>query len=299
MNKFLDKLERKYGKYAINGLIRYFLVIYIAGAVIGLYQDGAIYYNFLCLDIAKVLRGQVWRLVTYLIEPYGFSSLGAGGFILNAIFFFFSCNIIYLFGTSLEDIWGPFKFNLYFLTGWLLNIIAAFILYFVVGVSVYNAGFQYIYWAMFFAFAMYYPDMGLSIWGIIPVKVKWLAWLDGAYLGYEIIRWIFYAVKAFSLGYPEYGRAYIGMAVAIIVSLLNFLIFFLLFRNNKVGTRKQRKRKREYIRKTTPQKGNTRHRCAVCGRTEADNPDLEFRFCSKCEGNYEYCSDHLFTHIHK
>ena len=42
----------------------------------------------------------------------------------------------------------------------------------------------------------------------------------------------------------------------------------------------------------------TRHRCAVCGRTERDDAELEFRFCSKCKGNFEYCMDHLYTHEH-
>ena len=42
----------------------------------------------------------------------------------------------------------------------------------------------------------------------------------------------------------------------------------------------------------------THHKCAVCGRTEKDDPNLEFRYCSKCEGNLEYCMDHLYTHKH-
>lgn len=41
-----------------------------------------------------------------------------------------------------------------------------------------------------------------------------------------------------------------------------------------------------------------RHRCAICNRTEQDDESLEFRFCSKCEGNFEYCNEHLYTHIH-
>ena len=41
-----------------------------------------------------------------------------------------------------------------------------------------------------------------------------------------------------------------------------------------------------------------RHKCAVCGRTELDAPDLEFRYCSKCAGDHEYCSEHLYTHTH-
>ena len=44
--------------------------------------------------------------------------------------------------------------------------------------------------------------------------------------------------------------------------------------------------------------GSARHKCAICGRTENDDPNLSFRYCSKCTGNKEYCQDHLFTHTH-
>ena len=40
------------------------------------------------------------------------------------------------------------------------------------------------------------------------------------------------------------------------------------------------------------------HKCAVCGRTDTDYPNLEFRYCSKCVGNYCYCMDHINNHVH-
>ncbi len=295
---FIDKLERKLGKYAIKGLIRYFLVLYIIGAIIGLINSD-IYYTYMALDIEKVLHGQVWRLFSFLIEPYGFTNFGAGTIIINALFFFFSCNVIMLFGTSLEEIWGSFKFNLYFFGGWLLSIIAAVIIYIFVGGGVYDSGFQYIYWAMFFAFATYYPDVQFAIMGIIPLKVKWLAYIDGAFLIYSIGKNIYYAVYGFRLGFSVTAIQYLSVAVAIAVSMLNFFIFFILYKKSSRMTFKQKKRKREYVKKTSQATNTTRHRCAICGRTEKDNPDLEFRFCSKCNGNFEYCSDHLFSHTHK
>ena len=79
---------------------------------------------------------------------------------------------------------------------------------------------------------------------------------------------------------------------------LNFLIFFFSTRNYRSVSPKEVHRKRTYHRQVQQPKGVTRHKCAICGRTELDDPNLEFRFCSKCNGNYEYCQDHLFTHEH-
>ena len=99
MNQLLNKLERKYGKYAVPDLIKYVIVLYCAGAALGLI-DNRIYYNYLSLNVEAVLHGQVWRLVTYLIEPYGFNT--GMGFIVSILFFAIQVNLFFLFGRSLE-----------------------------------------------------------------------------------------------------------------------------------------------------------------------------------------------------
>ena len=119
MNNFLNKLERKFGRYAIPDLIRYVIVLYCAGAVIGMINP-RIYYNYLCLDMSAVFRGQIWRLFTFLIEPYGFSS--GMGMLLSILFFVIQVQLFFLFGRSLEQAWGTFRFNMYFLSGYLFNI---------------------------------------------------------------------------------------------------------------------------------------------------------------------------------
>ena len=111
MNNFLNKLERKFGRYAIPDLIRYVIVLYCAGAVIGMINP-RIYYNYLCLDMSAVFRGQIWRLFTFLIEPYGFSS--GMGMLLSILFFVIQVQLFFLFGRSLEQAWGTFRFNMYF-----------------------------------------------------------------------------------------------------------------------------------------------------------------------------------------
>ena len=144
----------------------------------------------------------------------------------------------------------------------------------------FNTG--YINTAIFLAFALCYPDMQILLYFIIPIKMKWMAAVYAALTIYEFIMggW--------------------SSRVAIVASLLNFILFFLSTRNYKRFSPGEIHRKQAYRAQTRRPVGNgiTKHKCAVCGRTEVSNPELEFRFCSKCEGNYEYCQDHLFTHEH-
>ena len=297
MDKFINKLERKFGKYAIPDLIKYVIVLYCAGAAIGMLNPG-IYYSYLCLDMRAVFHGQVWRLFTFLIEPYGFSR--GLGMLLSILFFAIQVHLFFLFGRSLEQAWGTFRFNLYFFFGYILNILAALILYLSpMHLEVYYSGFQYIYWSMFFAFAVIKGDMQFLLYFVIPVKVKWLAILDGIYMIYQVASNLARGIQALVFGYPsEYAALYISSAVAIVVALANFLVFFFSTRNYKRISPKDIHRRRDFRKKTQQNTGMPRHRCAVCGRTEFDNENLDFRFCSKCEGNFEYCSDHLFTHQH-
>ena len=142
---------------------------------------------------------------------------------------------------------------------------------------------NYITMSIFLAFAAIYPDMEVMLYFVLPIKMKWMA--------------IVYAVMA--LYYFIIGG--IVSRVAIAASLLNFVIFFLSSRNMRRFGPREQARKAKFKKQSRPHMtyaGGARHRCAVCGRTELDDPNLEFRFCSKCRGNYEYCQDHLFTHEH-
>lgn len=300
MNQLLNKLERRFGRYAIPDLIKYVVALYCAGAVIGMFNE-SFYYQYLSLNMEAVFHGQVWRLFTFLIEPYGFSK--GMGFFISIIFFLFQVNLFFLFGRSLEQAWGTFRFNMYFFSGYLLNIVAALILYLSpLHATQYYSGFQYIYWSMFFAFALMNPNMEFLLYMVLPIKVKWLALLDAAYMLYRIISSTYTGFRLLSVGATQYASAYFSIAAAIVVAMANFLIYFFSTRNYQRINPKQVHRRREFHRQTTQGQnvyGNgARHRCAVCGRTELDDDRLDFRYCSKCDGNYEYCSDHLFTHQH-
>ena len=270
--KFLRKLERNFGKYAVPNLMYYIILMYGAGIVIDLVMPG-LYYQYLCLDAAAILRGQVWRLVTFLICP------PSSGIFFNLIAMF----LYYSLGTTLERVWGTFRFNLYFFSGILFHIIAAFVIYFLMGVSVPLTPF-YLNNSLFLAFAATFPQMQFYLYGLLPIRAYWLGIFIGAEFLYEFL----------------FGGLIAGSCIGL--ALLNFVIFFMMTRNySKISPREiKRKQKFKSDMKTAQAEKIrlTHHKCAVCGRTEKDDPNLEFRYCSKCEGNLEYCMDHLYTHKH-
>jgi hypothetical protein len=283
--KLLNKLERKFGRYAIPNLMKYIIMLYAVGAITGMLSP-YFYSTFFSLNFDEIKRGQIWRLVTFIIPQIN---------IQNLLFAAITAYLYYMIGNSLERAWGAFRFNLYFFSGMLLNILASFITYLITGYSI-PTSLEYIYAAMFFAFAALYPETQFLIYFIIPVKVKYLAWLTGAFYIFEVGSYLF--------------QGYFLSVIPIVVSMANFFIFFLVTRNYKVISPREFQRKARFHRQMHAAKnqGNytqhngrnviTRHKCAVCGRTELDDDRLEFRFCSKCDGNYEYCMDHLFTHEH-
>ena len=278
MERFLAKMEMRFGKYAIRDLMRYITGIYLAGTIIGL-LPGAVYYNYLSLDFSAIAKGQVWRLITFILQPYGISSLG--DIILLAIHVYFYLWI----GRSLESTWGTFRFNVYYLSGIIFQILAGLLLYAFTGIPYAGMffGLEYVNDAMFLAFCILYPNVEVLLMFILPVKVKWIG--------------IFYAVTVVLTILTNLVAGSWYLAAAIIVAILNFVLFYLTTGNFKRKTPFEMKRKVVYKVKSRPQH-IAKHKCAICGRTSETNPELEFRFCSKCNGNYEYCNDHLFTHTH-
>ena len=140
-------------------------------------------------------------------------------------------------------------------------------------------------------FAVMYPDAQVWFYGVIPLKAKWLAWADIALMAWNIAR---------SVRYGAYASA-----LAAVVAILNFVIFFWEDIKSILGIQ-SRQRSRQTIqfksavrqqKKAETERGY-RHKCEVCGRTDADHPELEFRYCSKCQGYHCFCSDHIFDHQH-
>ena len=287
----LNKMERKFGRFAIPSLMKFVLVLLVVGLFMGSFTFTQIFYlQYLSLDFTMIMKGQVWRLITFIIPLDSMK---------NILFFAISTYFYYMIGNTLEQSWGAFRLNLYFFAGVIFNIIGSLIVYLVFGVNLafYSyAAMGYICSSLFFAFAALYPDMTFYMYFLIPVKAKYLAWLEGALYLYSIYNNI------------HGGRAF--MILPMVMALANFIIFFFATRNYRKMSPAEFKRKATYRKQmNNPQNhGNvtqfqgrsvvTRHKCAVCGRTEMDGDELEFRFCSKCDGNYEYCMDHLFIHEH-
>lgn len=290
--KLIDKLEKKFGKYAIKNMMYYIILLYALGFVIILVNP-EIYYNWLSLNAPAILSGQIWRIFTYIIYP----PTGSLITILISLYFY------YIIGMMLERQWGAFRFNLYFLTGVLLHAIAAIVIY-LIWRQVLEMGTYYLNLSMFFAFAAMFPDMQVLFMWLIPIKIKWLAWFDGIYFAVTIVAGLMSEHLSYNMLLRLYSFGIIAnkaYAVMAIVSILNFLLYATSFRSVKRMTPKEIYRRKSYeqkIQKAQPPKNMARHKCVICGRTEKDDPNLEFRFCSKCEGNYEYCQDHLFTHEH-
>ncbi|MCD8248881.1 MAG: hypothetical protein LUC60_03335 [Lachnospiraceae bacterium] len=287
--KWLDRMERRFGKYAIHNLMNYIIMLYAAGFVIDIFAPN-LYSTWLALDAKAILHGQIWRIFTFIIQPPSSSIL----FILFALYLY------YLIGRALEYQWGAFRFNLYFFSGMLLHVIACLLIYLIMGVNL-SLGSFYLNLSLFLVYAALFPDVQFMLFFIIPIKAKWLGIIEGVYYGLTILAGFFVPVGS-SLWFSLLNAgifAYRANSVAALVSLLNFIIFFLSSRREKFSP-KQAKRRRTYTKQVrTAAQSQGHHRCAICGRTEADGDDLEFRFCSKCVGNYEYCQDHLFTHEHR
>ena len=284
----MSKFEKKFGKYAIPNLTLIMIMCYVAGYVIEMMGRASNNYmlGFLTLDPYRILHGQIWRLVTWVIVPP--ESLGI--FTIIMLFFYYSL------GTTLERTFGTYRYNVYIFSGMLFTIIGSFlcmgVVYLMYGslpTEIASAYFYkgsyafstyYINLSIFLAFAATYPDMQVLLMFVIPVKVKWMGILDAVLMLYYVIK----------------GGVFTKFAI--IASLLNFVLYFYRMHRSRISP-KQMHRRAQFEKKSNAGRAKvTRHKCAVCGRTEEDDPSLEFRFCSKCNGNYEYCQYHLFTHEH-
>ena len=285
-------LRRKLEKYAIPNLTLYLIICYGIGYLMQYLVPAG--YQYLMLDPFLVLKGQVWRLVTWILIPPDSS---------NIFFVLITLYLYYSLGGLLERIWGTYKYNVYLFSGLLFTILGAFVLcgYSVLmgaqptmytglyllnnGSAVYFGQFStyYINMSIFLACAASIPDVQGLLMFLVPIKVKWLGIVYGIILLVNCI------------------QGGIATWIVVIFSLLNFLVFFLRSKGKmhlSVGQIKRQQEFHQKMRSAGQTKGITRHKCAVCGRTELDGDDLEFRFCSKCNGNYEYCQYHLFTHEH-
>ena len=292
--EYMSKFEKKFGKYAISNLTAILIMCYVAGYIIQFINQDLLL--LLTLDPYKILHGQIWRLVTWIIVPP--SSLDI--FTILMLFFYYSI------GNALERTWGVYRYNVYILSGILFTILASFVsmglsyaMYgetlaaegaaeyvFLMGSTLFST--YYVNMSIMLAFAATFPTAEVLLMYIVPVKMKWMGLIYAGYLAVDFVQ---------GAGNQLFN---IFKRCAIAASVVTLAVFWLTSKNSLHMSPAQVKRRAKFHsevrRSVTPKMSG--HRCTICGQTDEDNAALEFRYCSKCNGNYEYCQNHLFTHEH-
>jgi hypothetical protein len=274
----VSRLERRFGRFAIPNLT----IVLIAGQaalyLASLLPQG-VDLSRVALNPALVMEGQVWRLVTFLFTPPAID-------LIFVIFYFLLFN---LFGTTLENQWGTFRFNLFIFIGWLANVVAAFAGAAVVGelrnvgdarlleLASITASNTFLYSSIFLAFARLYPDFTLNLFFVLPIRIRWLA----------LLQWLTFAYLAL--------RGDWMTRMLIIATVLNYLLFFGAehWRELRHG-----QRRRSFQAKAKRAIKPPKHVCEVCGLNSDESPRTLFRYCSKCAGLRCYCPDHIRNHEH-
>ena len=313
----LEKLERKMGRHALPHLMRYVIFGNAIVYVLSLLFPSLVYFLNLMPD--KVLHGQIWRLVTFIFVP-------AGGGLFATILALFC---YFWIGEALERSLGTFQFNFYFFLGWIAIVITIFVFYFCgINLGVISCQMTFFFQTLFISLASLYPDMRILLFYFIPLKAKWAGIISAVVLGAEFLSaalpikmlmlasfipyLVFFMpgwIRRWRAGkrkreFQRKAGAGFGQQSAGKVKQ---------FWENTQADLNDRQAKRTQA-STPPQggvqgrdtnKNNTGnvtraafHRCCVCGITELDDPNMTFRYCSSCNGNYEYCEQHIHNHQH-
>ena len=278
MKRLMDAIDRFCYRHPRFGIPNLMLYIVIGNAIIwlfGMMDRSGTLISLLRFSPYDILRGQVWRLVTFLLIPQNTS-------LLAVLFFYF----YYLIGRTLEMQWGAGKLTIYVFSGALLSVLYCFLIYAIFRINL-ELDARFIYLSLFFPFATLFPDMQVLLFFIIPIKMKWLAIVDAGLFLLEVV----------FLPFPH--------KLLPLVAILNYLVFcgdWLLdyFRPQSVARRKNVINFRAEARRIRKMRENQPYsrRCEVCGRTDAEYPDLEFRYCSRCQGYHCFCMDHINNHRH-
>ena len=313
-----NSLRRRFERFCFRnrdkGIPDLMLYICLGSGIVtfaSMMNGGAFLYDLLCFDKAAILKGQVWRLVSWLLTE----QLG-GNPVLSVLFLYF----FYRLGSAVESSIGTFKFNLFYLSGVVLMDLYAMIFCPTEAVMVsgmiappelfallYSNMAYYLHLSMVLAFSTMYPDTQFLVLFVIPVKAWVLALIDLILIG----------ISVFNMCYPVMLFPH---CLFPLIGLLNYFIFFGPDMHNLLPLSWRAKLRKKKQAKASPQAsrpkvvpfsapgareasapqaaGTYTHRCTVCGRTDAEFPELEFRYCSRCKGYHCYCEDHISNHAH-
>lgn len=309
MKHLRQRFERFCFRNRNKGIPNLMLYIVLGNAIVyvmSMVAQNYVLYEALCFDRDLILQGQVWRLFTYVFTSFSSSS--------NILLVAISYLCYYSIGKAIENIWGTFRFNLFYLSGVIMMDIFAMCFG---GILVQNGnyllGCSVIYRSMgtslnltlFLSYATLYPNTQFLLFFIIPVRAWIFALLDLVLTVWDI----------YSLSYPVFLFPH---NLFPLVAIANYLLFFGKDVGNLFPLSWQIKVGRLFKRKRPIHKAGTshfpplgpyqttvvtptapyNHRCTVCGRTDVSNPELEFRYCSRCQGYHCYCEDHISNHTH-
>ena len=288
----MKNLRNRFERFCYNnqnkGIPNLMLYVVLGNALVlimSMFNGGAVLYEALYFDKAKILQGQVWRLVTYV-----FTQSGNGMLELLFLYFF------YMLGRHVELSMGTFKFNLYYFTGIVIMDIFAMIFSTEATWMLYLGMSYYLHLSLILTFATTHPDAQFMIFFIIPIKAWVIALID----------LLLVAAEVFNLSYPV---MFFPHNLFPLVALGNYFLFvgrdignlipqsWKSKRRYKVPQQKPKQTGTIPLHKT-PKAPDFRHKCTVCGRTDVTNPELEFRYCSRCNGYFCYCEDHISNHTH-
>jgi len=261
----------------------YIVALSAAAFLITLMDRTGLFYWLLAFDAKMIFHGEVWRIITWVISNFGGGIFGGViGTVLQLYFYYF-------IGSTLENEWGTAKFSLFFFAGVIVSVIFGLLFWFIGGFYV-RLSAVYIYLSMFFAFAILHPNATFLLFFFIPVRSKVLALIDAA---------IYVILIAIDIGAGDYFTALQGIVVAVILFMFcGSSLIGLIKREKRFSKRsvefKSAARSAKYREENKP----FRHQCSVCGRTDAAYPNLEFRYCSRCEGFHCFCIDHINNHVH-
>lgn len=292
MKNLRNRFERFCYRNRNKGIPNLMLYLSVGSAVVmlfSLFSNNYILYSILSFDRSLILQGQVWRLFTYPLTYF------TGDLLFTVV----GLVCYYSLGRAMENLWGTCRFNLFYLCGVVLMDVFCMIF----GGQ---ANVMHLNLSLFLAYATLYPDAQFLLLFIIPVKAWIFALFDLAVMVYDVFTLTMAGYFPFSL-FP-------------FVALLNYFLFFgkdvvnvipLSWRANASRLFKKKKKYAPGPAKTIPfptagsyqatvstPKAPYRHRCTVCGRTDISDPELEFRYCSRCNGYYCYCEDHISNHTH-
>ena len=284
LRRRFDRFCLKHRTSGIRSLMLVLAIGNLAVYVLTRIDPSHVVYSFLCFSRSAILHGQVWRLFTYVLTYLAESGTGYYMFLALVSLLCYS-----QFGKILEDAWGTLRFNLYYLTGVLMTDIVAVIFGYGASAGALNL-------SLFLAVATIAPEARVLLMFFIPIKFKYMALVYLALTALNVVRYLF------ASGFLSF------LWLMPLVPLANYFLFFgsgisVLFPPSWRAHASHRSRPKPTSNWANGYQSRTgerpyRHKCTVCGRTDTEYPNLEFRYCSKCNGYYCYCIDHINNHVH-